>query len=112
MSDDPFVTVAIAYSQPQALVLLSLFAWHDMPAYARNLQHARTDCPVTLALGGIPIRVLADCAGEARALLVEAAERETEEPAPTPLAYRIVKTVALGVLGAPPPPRMAATIVR
>ncbi|NIJ21155.1 hypothetical protein FHS95_002858 [Sphingomonas naasensis] len=112
MSDDPFVTVAIAYSQPQALVLLSLFAWHDIPAYARNLQHARTDCPVTLALGGIPIRVLSDCAGAARALLVEAAEREDERPAPAPLAWRIVKTLALGMVGATPPPRIAASIVR
>jgi hypothetical protein len=93
-------------------VLLSLFAWHGFPAYARNLQHARTDCPVTLALGGIPILVLSDHAEDARVLLAEAAERDADEPAPTPLAYRIVKMLALGVMGAPPPPRMAASIVR
>lgn len=111
VSGDPFQTVAIAYSQPQALVLLSLFGWHGFPAYARGLEHARADCPMTLALGGIPIRVLSEVAEEARALLAEAAEREVEERAPSPLAYRIGKVLGLGVIGAAPPPRVAASIV-
>jgi hypothetical protein len=112
VSDEPFETVAIAYSLPQALVLLSLFAWHGFPAYARNLQHARTDCPVTLALGGIPICVLSNWADDARALLAEAADRDSDPPTPSPLAYRIAKVLALGVIGATPPPRMPASIVR
>jgi len=110
MDADPFDTVAIAYSQPQALVILSLFEWHGMLAYAVNLGHAQVDCPVTLALGGIPIRVVRDQAGEARALLTEAAERD-EAMLQEGLGERVVKTMLCGVTGMTPPPRMAATIV-
>jgi hypothetical protein len=110
MKEDPFETVAIAYSQPQALVILSLFEWHGMLAYAVNLGHAQASCPMTLALGGIPIRVVREDAAEARAMLTEAAERD-EAMLHEAIGERVVKTMLCGVTGMTPPPRMAATII-
>ncbi len=110
MGEDAFETVAIAYSQPQALVILSLFEWHGMLAYAANLGHVPIDCPITLALGGIPIRVVREDAAEARALLHEAAERD-EAMLRESLGERIAKTLFFGILMLPPPPRMSATII-
>ncbi|HWU96841.1 MAG TPA: hypothetical protein VN029_14680 [Sphingomonas sp.] len=110
MEEDAFDTVAIAYSQPQALVILSLFTWHGMLAYAANLGHVQTDCPITLALGGIPIRVAREDAAEARSLLHEAAERD-EAMLPETLGARIAKTLFFGILMLAPPPRMSATII-
>ena len=75
----------------------------------------RTSAPLTLALGGIPIRVAREAAEEARAILNEAAERAREEaPVPEPLGDRVVKVGLLGVLGlmaVAPPPRLSAEIV-
>lgn len=113
MSDDPFETVAIAYTQSQAGVILSLFEWNGMPAYGANLETVRTSAPLTLALGGIPIRVAREAAAEARAILTEAAEREQEEKS-EPLSDRVAKVGLLGVLGmmaVAPPPRVSAEIV-
>jgi hypothetical protein len=75
MDDDPFETVAIAYSQPQAAVLMSLFQWHGIPAYAQNIEMVRANSPLTLALGGIPIRVHREAAVDARELLADADRR-------------------------------------
>lgn len=115
MSDDPFETVVIAYSQAQAGVILSLFAWNQIPAYGANLETIRANAPLTLALGGIPIRVAREAAAEARAILTEAAEREAEEARDAePLSDRVAKVGFLGVLGlmgAVPPPRLSAEIV-
>ncbi|MBO9712427.1 hypothetical protein [Sphingomonas sp.] len=115
MSDEPFETVAIAYRAPQIAVMLSMFEWYGIPAYAKNAGHSGVDCPITLALGGIPILVHRDHADDARALLIEAAERIEQEPAaPQPLAYRLTKLLAipaLMLLSFIPPPRLSATIV-
>lgn len=118
MSDDPFETVAIAYSQPQAAVILSLFEWNGIPAYAANLETVRASTPLTLALGGIPIRVLREAAAEAREILTESVERtpeeeESEAPAET-LSDRVAMVGFVGVLGmmaVAPPPRLPVEIV-
>ncbi|HEX8301096.1 hypothetical protein [Sphingomonas sp.] len=115
MDGDPFETVAIAYSQPQAGVILSLFAWHGMLAYAMNLETARTNCPWTLALGGIPIRVERSAAEEARALLTEAADRSGEpqvETASGRISNGVIAALCFVMAGAAPPPRLSASIVR
>ena len=115
MSEDPFETVAIAYTQSQAGVILSLFEWNGIPAYGANLEMVRANVPFTLALGGIPIRVAREAAAEARAILTEAAEREQEDaPSHEPLDDRIAKVALLGVLGlmaVAPPPRLSAEII-
>jgi hypothetical protein len=115
MAGDPFETVAIAYSQAQADVILSLFAWHGIPAYAKNIEHVRADPALTLALGAMPIRVHRDYAGEARGLLDEAAEREIEPMPAEPIRERILKVGFLGLFGflaLAPPPKVSAEIVR
>ncbi len=110
MEDDPFETVAIAYSQPQALVILSLFGWCDILAYAANLEMARINCPITLALGGIPIRVVREDAAEARALLAEAAD-QSDESLREELGERIAKVLFCGITGMTPPPKVSASII-
>ena len=115
MSEDPFETVAIAYTQSQAGVILSLFEWDGIPAYGANLETVRTSAPLTLALGGIPIRVAREAAAEARAILTEAAEHEQEEvPEREPLSDHVAKGGLFGVLGlmaVAPPPKVSAEIV-
>lgn len=115
MSDDPFETVVIAYSQSQAGVILSLFEWNGIPAYAMNLEIVRTNPSLTLALGGIPIRVAREAAAEARAILNEAAEAAAqEESLRETLSERVAKVGVLGVMGmmaVAPPPRLSAEIV-
>ena len=110
MEGDPFETVAIAYSQPQAGVILSLFAWHGIPAYGMNLETIRVNTPWTLALGGIPIRAHRDYAEEARGLLAEAAD-VPDEAAAEPVGERVAKVIFCGVFGLTPPPKMSAEIV-
>lgn len=110
---DPFETVAIAYTQPQAMVLLSLFQWHDIPAYAHGIEMVRANAPLTLAMGGIPIRVARNDATQARALLLEAAE--SEEPAEIRSAGKRATNgiVALFwfLLGGVSTPRVAAVVL-
>ncbi len=111
---DPFATVAIAYTQPQAAVLLSLFEWHGIPAYAHGIEMVRANAPMTLAMGGIPIRVRRDCLIDARALLAQAAD--DPEPAAVRPAAKRATSGAVALLcfllgGVSPPPRAAAVIV-
>lgn len=111
---DPFETVVIAYSQPQAAVLMSLFQWHGILAYAQNIEMVRTNTPLTLALGGIPIRVHREAAAEARALLADAVA--DSEPPPTRSIGRRVTSGLGGLLGfvlggVAPPPRISAVMI-
>ncbi|NML07174.1 hypothetical protein [Sphingomonas sp. G-3-2-10] len=117
MSDDPFETVVIAYSQSQAGVILSLFEWNGIPAYAMNIEMARNSAPLTLALGGIPIRVAREAAAEAREILGEAADASAEAEVPRLEAGERAGNFLIGLLcflfaGAAPPPRIAASIVK
>ena len=113
-ADDPFETVVIAYSQPQAAVLMSLFQWHGIPAYAQNIEMVRANSPLTLALGGIPIRVHREAVADARALLADA----VADPEP-PIARSVGRrtTSGLGALvgflfaGVVPPPRVSAVVI-
>lgn len=112
MEGDPFETVAIAYNPPQAAVLTSLFGWYGIPVFATNLDTIRTNPQLTLALGGIEIRVLRDDAAEARAIVIEAAEQEDEAPrTPDPLEQRILMTLFYAVTGLTPPPRRSAVVI-
>lgn len=110
MSDDPFVTIAVAHSQPQAAVMLSMFGWYGIPAYGMNMETTRINCPLTLALGGIPIRVAREAVEDARNLLVEAVDH-TEPPLRSPSLWRLIITVIYFVTGATRPPRIAAVLL-
>ena len=95
MADDSYETVAITYGQPETAVMLSMFAWYGVPAYASGQGHAQI-WPFIVALGGIEVRVHADSVADARALLAEVAQRPpavrprmTHNPVTRTLGYAI-----------------------
>ena len=109
--DDAFDTVAVTWSQPEAAVMLSFLAWHDIPAYALR-EHARVAALHVTALGGIPIRVHRPALTEARALLAE-----VPGPAiicPALIGNRLANVVLLlfaFMLGGTPPPRTRSIVI-
>lgn len=68
-SGPDFETVAWVYSQSELAVLLALLAHEDILVVPIGRHNAAADYAMTLALGGIEIRVHAEEAEEARALL-------------------------------------------
>jgi hypothetical protein len=96
MADDSYETVAVTYSQPETAVMLSMFAWYGIPAYALGSEHARIAPYLTVGLGGMPIRVHPDALEDARELLAEVAARPQavrpriiDNPATRLMAYAI-----------------------
>ena len=75
MAQDSFETVAIVYSQPELAVMRSMFAFYGIPTFAVGQGHASVLPTWMVALGGVQVRVAADAAADARALLSEVAER-------------------------------------
>ena len=73
--DDRFETVAITWSQPEAAVMLSMFDFYGIPAFAVGRRHVSIYAPVLTALQGIQIRVAIHAVDEALELLAEVAER-------------------------------------
>ena len=64
---DRFVTAAIVYSQPELAVLLALFEQEGILVLPHSSRHVSVEWPLTLALGGIRLRIHeedADRAGE------------------------------------------------
>lgn len=113
MAQDSFETVAITCSQPETTVMLSMFAFYGIPAYAVGFGHARVVWPWALALGGIIIRVQADAIEEARGLLAEVATRPaavrprmTDDPVSRGIGYFFMLLFGVGV-----PTRTAATFL-
>jgi hypothetical protein len=107
MSGDSFETVAITYSQPEATVILSMFAFYGIPAYPVGFAHARAMAPLTVALGGIQIRVHVAALAEARELLAEVAERpQAVRPRliDNALINGIIVMMVCFLLGVPVPP--------
>ena len=109
MADDSYETVAITYGQPETAVMLSMFAWYGVPAYASGQGHAQI-WPFIVALGGIEVRVHADSVADARALLAEVAlrppavrPRMTHNPVTRTLGY------AIALLGGFPIPSRAGS---
>jgi hypothetical protein len=68
-SPDRFETVAWVYSQSELAVLLSLLANEDIYVLPVARGHASVEWGVTLALGGIEVRVHASEGEDARTLL-------------------------------------------
>ena len=96
--DDRFETVAITWSQPEAAVMLSMFDFYGIPAFALGRRHVSAQGPILTALQGIQIRVALGSLNEALDLLAEVAERPA---AVRPYAfglpglYRIIVVLAL-----------------
>ena len=113
MNDVAFETVAITYSQPETVVMLSMFTFYGIPAYASGFGHAQAQWPLSLALGGIAVRVDPAAANEARELLAEVAGR----PAAVrpflhgPDWFGRLTTFILFCCGYAPPTRTASTFL-
>lgn len=75
MEADSFETVAITWSQPEAAVMLAMFAFYGIPAFAVGRHHAAVQPTLVTMLQGIEVRVAWDAADEAREILTEVAER-------------------------------------
>lgn len=92
MIDDRFETVAVTWSQPEAAVMLSMFAFYGIPALSVGQQAVRTLSYYAVALQGIQIRVHHDWLDDALDLLGEVAERPAAVrpyAAGQPWAYRV-----------------------
>ena len=75
MDEDAFETVAITWSQPEAAVMVSMFAFYDIPAVAIGQRHASVEPTLLTGLQGIAVRVPHAAVEEALALLADVAER-------------------------------------
>jgi hypothetical protein len=73
--DDRFETVAITWSQPEAAVMLSMFDFYGIPAFAVGSRHVSAQGPILTALQGIQIRVAVGFMDEALDMLADVAER-------------------------------------
>jgi hypothetical protein len=115
MADDSFETVAIVYNQPEAAVMLSMFAFYGIPANPIGLGHSQIAPTMMVALGGILIKVPGYAAAEARELLAEVAARpQAVRPRliDNPFANGIVVVLACLLLGFPvPPTRTGSTFI-
>lgn len=75
LDEDAFETVAITWSQPEAAVMLSMFEFYGIPAFALGRWHASINPPIIVGLQGIQVRVHHLAVDEALDLLAEVAER-------------------------------------
>lgn len=75
LDQDAFETVAITWSQPEAAVMLSMFEFYDIPAFALGRWHASINPPLVTGLQGIQVRVHHLAVDEALDLLGEVAKR-------------------------------------
>lgn len=110
MAAPDFTTIAYCYSQPEAAVMLSLFEANAIPAFAVGGRHAGASWPMIVALGGVEIRVLTECLGDAQALLAEIAREPAATRPPIVLGWlsRLLIYSLTTFLGVPPPPRTPA----
>ena len=98
---DAFVTVAVCYSLPAAVVARSALEARGVPTYATGQSFACIDWTLMVAIGGIDIRVPADCEADARALLGEGEPvplRETSTFWARPLFWTALSVPAFFVL--------------
>lgn len=90
--------MAITWSQPEAAVMLSMFAYYDIPAFALGGRHVSAHGPMVTALQGIHIRVAAAAADDALDLLADVAEQPAAirpYALASPGLYRLLAILAL-----------------
>jgi hypothetical protein len=107
---DRFETVAIAYSQPEVAALRSCLEGHGIWTVLMSQGHASVTIGLTLALGGIQVRVHSEDAEAARAILARIRQapyrgRIYTDNRLIDLALTLMILIAFGV---PPPARIPA----
>ena len=75
LSGDAFETVAVTWSQPECAVMLSMFEFYGIPAFATGRWHASAVPAIILGLDGFHVRVHPDAVDDALDLLADVAER-------------------------------------
>jgi hypothetical protein len=109
----PLETVAVAYSQTELAVLLSLLEDRGIPAFPFHRGQISVHWTLTVALGGVPIQVPLEDADEARAEL-----KAVGRSWPTNGVYAderwldiILLLLMLVVFLMPPPARIPAFVI-
>jgi hypothetical protein len=110
---DRFETVAYVYSQSDLALLLSLFEHADIYLQQIGSRHASVEWALTIALGGIALRVHEEDGDDARALLAGLEYPPYRAPFFTGLwpIYLAFLALAVFALGVAPPPRQIPTYI-
>jgi hypothetical protein len=75
LDQDAFETVAVSWSQPETAVMLSMFEFYGIPAFALGRWQASIDATFVVAMQGIQVRVHCLAVDDALDLLAGVAER-------------------------------------
>lgn len=110
---DRFETVAYVYSRSDLALLESLFESEDIHLHPVAMRHTGVDLALTTALGGVELRVHAEDAADARAVLasldpVPYRGRLFTGSFPIDLLFMVLMFLVFSVA---PPPRMAPCFV-
>ena len=109
----PLETVAVAYSQTELAVLLSLLEDRAIPAFPFHRGQISVQWTLTVALGGVPIQVPLDDADEARAELKAVGRSWTASGIYTNERWLdlVLVVLMLVVFWMPPPSRIPAFVI-
>lgn len=104
--------VATVYRQPEARVIVSMLRAYGIPAAAFNIETVAASTGWTLAIGGMPICVPAECWEDAAELLAQTEFGAVGATAPPPYSRFALINATVAILlaalcGVPPPPRVA-----
>jgi len=93
---DAFETVAVTWSQPECAVMLSMFEFYDIPAFATGRWHGSALPAIITGLDGFHVRVHPEAIDEALELLGEVAQRPAAIR-PYPLGVRWLYPTVIGL---------------
>ncbi len=113
--DDCIVTVATGYGFAETAVTVSFLEGHGIPAVALPYQLASVSWDMTVALGGMEIRVPARLADVACFLLAEDAQPAVPDTGKSPWTLwprRIALVLICLLTQVPPPPRGICVVGR
>jgi hypothetical protein len=119
LDEDAFETVAITWSQPEAAVMLSMFEFYGIPAFAVGRLHASIIPNYITALQGMQVRVPVGAVDDALDLLAEVAERPAAVRPymlghtwfyPALVAFALAALVPLYLVDEPSPLLLALTL--
>ncbi|HYD13292.1 MAG TPA: hypothetical protein VEC11_10640 [Allosphingosinicella sp.] len=107
-ASDRFETVAFVYNPSDLALLLSRFGHANIHVQPISLGHAAADPTIVTALGGVALRVHAEEAAEARALLGELERIPYREPL---FVGFLLVFLVLALFGIGSPPRQIPTFL-